>query len=168
MLREKFASDLPGNGERVAARIFTRFLLRHALGLAALADGDLLRGVILARILDANVGHLGHWAPGSDEVSSPESTVPDNMRRPISISAIARDLGFPYETTRRHVARLMDTGACVRVGNKGVIVPADWISSRVDVTGAIYASLRRMLHELYEAGFDLERMGSEPYERKKA
>lgn len=37
---------------------------------------------------------------------------PASVRRPISINAIAGSLGMPFETVRRHVRRLVESGAC--------------------------------------------------------
>ncbi len=158
MLRKEFASPDSGNGERVAARITTQFLITHCVALAEVGGGELVRGLILAAVLDANVGHLGLQSPDREDLSGINSVPNDELRVPISVSALARSLNMPYETTRRHVGKLIDEGACVRISDQGVIVPANWIVGRKDVTEKLYSSLRTLLGALQAAGFDLEAM----------
>lgn len=161
MLRKEFASEANGDGERLAARIMTQFLLRYCAGLANLAGGDLLKGVILAAIMDANVGHLISCEPGNREFGGLNAVVPDHQRRPISISAISRIVGVPYETTRRHVGKMIEEGICART-DKGVFVREAWVREQLDVTSALYTSLRLMLFTLHQTGFDLSAMARTP------
>ncbi len=156
MLREEFQTPEAGMGERAAARLTTRFVLDLCGVMAEVAGGDLLRGLILTAIVDANVGHLA--AQESRDHGSMEGIPPDDLRRPISISALARLLKIPYETTRRHVARLLDEGICIRIEDRGVIVPAAMLAQIKPVTAHHYESLRGLLLALNEAGFDVEAM----------
>ncbi|OJU10332.1 MAG: hypothetical protein BGN86_15565 [Caulobacterales bacterium 68-7] len=48
--------------------------------------------------------------------------VSDGLRRPVSLSALARSLGLPVETTRRHVVRLTQLGLVERTEAGGVRV----------------------------------------------
>lgn len=88
-------------------------LLRCVSIAARLADGDVLHGIILMAIIQANTAaprqSTGHHDPAAD---APD----DSLRTPVSACAIAKQLGLPYETVRRHVARLIDEGRCARVG----------------------------------------------------
>lgn len=161
MLRSEFATEGSGDGERLAARILTQFLLRHCLVLAKLADGDLTRGLVLAAMLDANLRHLRHYTTQSRRFGGLHAVPPDEERKPISVSALARSLNMPYETVRRQVGKLIDTGVCERVGDEGVIVRTAWIAAQQDVTSNVYASLKSMLAVLHSAGFDLDAMATD-------
>ncbi len=158
MLRSEFSTPASGNGERIAGRITTQFLIAHCIALAEIGGGELIRGLILAAILDANVGHLTQQSADAEDLSGLDSVPPDELRIPISVSALARSLHMPYETTRRHVGKLIEDGACQRVSDAGVIVPASWIVTRKDVTQQLYANLQALLRRLHAAGIDVDAM----------
>lgn len=46
----------------------------------------------------------------------------DDLRRPVTLSALARSLGLPVETTRRHVVRLVAQNLAERTEHGGVVV----------------------------------------------
>lgn len=46
----------------------------------------------------------------------------DDLRRPVTLSALARSLGLPVETTRRHVLRLVAQNLAERTEHGGVVV----------------------------------------------
>ncbi|MDI1364623.1 MAG: hypothetical protein PSX79_07110 [bacterium] len=71
----------------------------------------------------AGTQHLRH-SPGYTERLVGD-LFPDEARRPISVSALARSLGFPVETTRRHVIKLVEKGFAVRTEGGGVLVTSD-------------------------------------------
>lgn len=50
--------------------------------------------------------------------------LPASDRRPVSMMAISNSMKLPYETVRRHTAKLVKKGICVRVGRNGLVVPA--------------------------------------------
>ena len=83
---------------------------------------------------------------------------PDEVRRPVSVSAIARSLGVPYETLRRHVWRLIEAGVCVRVEG-GLIAPTTALETPA-ATRAMLANVR------YVRNFVdiLRALGFDPYE----
>ncbi len=88
---------------RGAIRLLADYVLRtaeHAMGEA----GDVVTGMVLLALLKS---------------ASAEEP------RPVPISALARDLALPEETTRRHVLRLVELERCVRT-------PAGvWMSSEM-------------------------------------
>jgi DNA-binding Lrp family transcriptional regulator len=82
---------------------------------------DLVDGLLLAAIQSANVSAIS---------SDPELQVrhailaqppPDDLRRPVSISAIAHSLRLPFETARRRVRRLTQAGVLI-VTARGVLI----------------------------------------------
>ncbi len=83
---------------------------------ARLAGGDVLHGIILIAIIQANTAGPRQSAGDHDPAAGGPD---DSLRTPVSAYAIAKQLGLPYETVRRHVARLIDEGRCARVGARG-------------------------------------------------
>lgn len=151
-------NSAPGDGAlrgvaeaRAVARISSDYLLRTVQLLKEAHDGNLLDALIFQAIAQANVGHL----QGPETLRSPDPP-PDDQRRPVSILAIATGLGLPFETTRRHVNRMIDDGRCRRATG-GVIVPASALASRRATTAAErnLANLKRCLRELARAGVAL-------------
>ena len=114
------------SGEIARRRYVTKASLDHFLRTGAAVsevfDGNMLAGVVFLTIMRAGVQHLnlnpGPGGPGPDGIYD------DKLRRPVSVMSVANFLGLSYETTRRHVSVLIDRGYCVRVGARGVMVPA--------------------------------------------
>lgn len=96
-----------------------RILLAAMEVLRDLFDGDLTTGLVFTAIRAANVKHITNTAPGANR-----DILPDSDRRPVSMMAISNSMKLPYETIRRHTAKLMKQGKCVRVGRKGLVAPA--------------------------------------------
>lgn len=109
-------------------RASTRFLMQSIeMMLRTVGGRDLLRATIFLAIVDANLRHLAPDDAISQTYSESEDSIPDNLRRPISVHALALSLELPYETTRRHVNALLQDGYCRRREN-GVYVPAEVLS----------------------------------------
>ena len=113
---------------RIAGRLGMTFFLNN---LRIVCDGgDLLDGLILLAVGQANLGHLDrpHGPPASfagyDDVLDPA------LLRPISVNALAASLGQPFETVRRRTAALRETGACAATDRGLVIPPERWRSDR--------------------------------------
>lgn len=96
--------------------------LRMTVALSDMFDGNLVTGVVFLAIARANVQHLRR-GPDADEFDD-DGIYPDELRRPVSVLSVANFLGLSYETTRRHVAQLVEMELCVKVGRKGVVAPA--------------------------------------------
>ncbi len=113
------ADDEPADHARAIVRLTAQYFLRTLDVAKAVHDGDPIKAIIFTAIWSANSSHLrpdlGFYA--SDDPP------PDDMRRPITISAIAESLGMPNETVRRYVKKLIADGLCQTHGHKGVIIP---------------------------------------------
>lgn len=122
----KFEPARTRNGKDVrlaSARHGWDHVLRCVAIAARLADGDVLHGIILIAIIQANA-EPPRRSTGDQDPETVAALPDDSPGTPVSAYAIAKRLGLPYETVRRHVARLVDEGRCVRVGARGgVIVP---------------------------------------------
>ncbi|WP_139373843.1 hypothetical protein [Enhydrobacter aerosaccus] len=111
------------------------------------ADGDLLKALVYSAIWTANVKHITSVTP-----TAFRTVLPDHLRRPVSVMAVANSLRLPYETTRRHAAALVDQGICVRVGGRGILVPAAFHQTRVDLAVRSHGIVLEFLTELRRAG----------------
>jgi len=108
---------------RVVARLSTDYVLRVLRLLADLQNGQLLSAIIVLGIVAANTGYLNQTEDPTLLSAGPTGLPPDEARRPVSVLSLSASLGLPFETTRRHVNKLVIAGACQRVKG-GVIVPA--------------------------------------------
>lgn len=95
------------------------YLLKSVGLLRTLFDGDLMRGLVFLAALRLS----------ADE--------------PVSLSALARALAMPIETTRRHVLKLQREGFVARTANGGVRVAGD-LSARDDLRQALAANSRHV------------------------
>lgn len=105
----------------------------HFLNTAALMSRALMNDyttmIVFMSILRASVSHLNKdRAVNPDAVSG---VFPDTLRRPVSILAVSDLTGFPYETTRRHVHKLVETGFCSRMGSREFIVSEDILRGEI-------------------------------------
>ncbi|MFL5296940.1 MAG: hypothetical protein ACJ798_11220 [Phenylobacterium sp.] len=141
---------------RVASRLGSDYVLRWLKIISDVAEGDLLAGIISLAIIQANIGHIDRDGSG-EAFEDLETMPPDSVRRPVSVLALSSGLGLPYETTRRHVAKLIAVGFCVRVKG-GVIAPGSVLDGEANRRGLDrhMVSLRRLFRDLKAAGVALD------------
>ena len=144
--------DLAG----VAARISGGYILRTYQLMAQETDGDLILSLIFRAIIAANIDHLDKNLAAGPQFGGIDDLPPDNLRRPVSVLAIADSLGLSYETVRRHVLKLMEAGRCVRVKG-GVVVPVSALrcEEHQRALQVTLVNLRRLFRSLKLAGVDL-------------
>lgn len=110
-------------------------------------QGDVVRALIFLAAARAGTQHLK-----TDFRPTPAGFVDDGLRRPASISALARSLGLPHETVRRHVVALVAAGYARRTPGGGVIVTSQDLD-RPDVQEAVsknITNLERLTRALRE------------------
>jgi DNA-binding Lrp family transcriptional regulator len=110
-------------------------------------DGDLMSGLVFTAIRAANVQHIVNAVPEANR-----DIVPDSNRRPVSIAAIAASMRLPYETVRRHVAKLVREGKCIRVGRRGVMAPESAFRQMAVQANLVHKLAMGFLTELRSAG----------------
>lgn len=117
-------------------------------------QGDVLDPLLLTAILDANQAAIHRDPELALRYGDAGTALPDELRRPISVNALAKSLRLPFETVRRRVAGWVETGICVRTRG-GVYVPQAVVTSPAYVTtqGERVARLRTFHRELVHAGF---------------
>lgn len=150
-------SDIKPDGtKRQAARLGAEYLLRYLTVFRDATGKDLMSSLILLAVLHANVAYLDD-APATFSVAA-DGPPPDNLRRPVSVNALAASLGIPYENARRAVGRLEREGMLVRIKG-GVIVPAEVLvsSGMDDALSSNWQNVRRLVNriERTEVGAEL-------------
>jgi len=115
-------------------------------------DGELLDPLIFTTILDANMVPVNRDPELSLRYGGDESA-PDELRRPVSINAIAQSLRLPFETVRRRVNGMVARGECV-LDAGGVVAPYAAVSSPayVAIQRARYDRARRLYQALLAIG----------------
>ncbi len=137
---------------RIVTRLSSEYVLR-AFQLLIDSFGDVRAGLLAQVIHTANVAHLDARTEPGQRAAMPDGIIPDELRRPISIARLADSAGLPFESTRRIVQRLIETGACVRVEG-GVIVPRAAVE-RPETVRAVIANagyVRRFVRDLQAVG----------------
>jgi predicted transcriptional regulator len=145
----------PSNFLRRMARSTNSFYLRTAEVLADAADGDLVRGIVFLGVIQANIQTLNSDLDLSLQYGGVENIPPDDIRRPISVYALAQSLDLPYETTRRYVQKMIEDGRCVREP-AGIVAPAT-VLAQPPIRAAVernYANLSNFTRTLLKDGLD--------------
>jgi hypothetical protein len=159
-----FAEDqprLPAEGARMTTSM-SAAVLRASSGLILdqmrLGRGplDFTDALILMAVTQANVEPVLRDAALNRAFAAYDRPPPDDLRRPISVNAVAQSLGIPFETVRRRVTRLSRIGV-YRSTPAGVIVPG-WVVRLGAHRSAAEANYRRV-QDLY---FRLAKLGALP------
>jgi len=121
----------PGGDDAIRRRrLLSRLTSAYLLDVLAIArgEGDPLDTLIAAAIIQANVAGIRARADLQLAFAQADQPPPDELRRPVSMNAIASSLGLPFETVRRRIGALAAAGLC-RFVEGGVIVPAAVLKS---------------------------------------
>lgn len=94
-----------------------------------------LDALLVAAVLEANVNRLNRDPALQAAHAQLDSAPPDELRRPVSINALAGSLRIPFETVRRHINKLIRQGY-VASGPGGVYVPTAVVVSPPFVAAA--------------------------------
>lgn len=113
-----FDADL----RRQLARLASHHFLNTGSLIARVVDADLVTALTFLTISRSNVRELTDDGQGTRSFAALEAVPPDEMRNGVSVYAVARDLGIPYETVRRHVKKLRDKDV-VDAGPDGLTIP---------------------------------------------
>ncbi len=107
--------------QRVVTRIVLEFFVDILAAAARACEGDLKSMLVLLAIDHANTEHLlvGPMGARNALLAHPD----DSQRRPITVHALSQSMRIPPETGRRYTQALMRRGFCVRVDERGLIVP---------------------------------------------
>ena len=126
------AAPLMGDVSRQVVRLGIDYFLDVIALIGRTLEVDALGALVIRAVSFANVEQHAF-----DPSAYPEVPIGprDSEREPVSVYAVAKTLNLPYETTRRHVRRLMERGLLAKSG-AGVIVP-EKVSARPQVLAGI-------------------------------
>lgn len=93
------------------------------------AGGDLLEPLLITAILEANQAPINQDLALQLTYGHLEDSAPDELRRPVSVHAVAESLRLPFETVRRRIGALARKGLCV-ITPRGVYVPQAAVTSQ--------------------------------------
>lgn len=99
------------------------FQLKMARLVALSVNRDFTTALVLLALSRANVRPIMESGESVQQYGAADAVPPDALRAPVTIYVLARELGLPYETVRRHVSKLKAAGLCQGVEGGGVIVP---------------------------------------------
>ena len=116
-------------------------------------DDDMLEALIFTAALDANMTPVNRDPDLQVIYGGVQVSAPDELRRPVSMNAVAQSLRLPFETARRRFLRLARAGLCV-VTPQGVVVPNEAVTSPAYIAKqrARYDRTRRFYEALKAAG----------------
>jgi DNA-binding Lrp family transcriptional regulator len=149
-------SAAPAGVERVqAARLASRLTMSFLLDMVSLARGErhVLDTLLISATLQANLAPIQRQGDLQVTYSGVDEAPPDELRRPVSVNALANSLGLPFETVRRRVKGLLAQGVFVQV-EAGLIVPSAYLSAPEQVKNGLlgYERLRRFYYDLRDLG----------------
>jgi len=116
-------------------------------------DRDFHDALILLAVVQANVAPLMREGEAQRAYANPDAPPPDELRRSVSMNAIAQSLRLPYETVRRRLLRLAAADAC-EITPHGVIVPTRELASPEHTAAlfAVWEQIRRLYYRLRDLG----------------
>jgi AraC-like DNA-binding protein len=115
--------------------------------------GDIVDPLILAVVLEANIAPVSQDLELAARYGTLADIPPEDLRRPVSINAVAGSLQLPYETVRRRCARFIETGALIATP-RGVVAPGHMVNSPffLVIATARYERLKAFYFELRALG----------------
>ena len=158
------ASALHPPGDPVIARIVAGAQIRMLERIAPIF-GDVIGAYLFGGVLRANQSELLINADMAWRYATQETLAPDEVRLPVTVSTLSKQLGLPLETVRRQVRR-MTQGGYVIATDQGVVAPVSIIAGEADEYQSSKMSLEffRMLGGLAQVGF-LASLGNRPVSR---
>jgi DNA-binding Lrp family transcriptional regulator len=131
------------------------FILR--LEAASRNTRDIVDGLMFAAIQASNVSGINADPELQVAYATLMDAPPDELRRPVSVSAIAHSLRMPFETARRRVQALVRIGA-LTVTPKGVLVSQQALGSHLFLANVFLR--HEVLRDFY---FEMKRLGAAPH-----
>ncbi|MFC3078987.1 hypothetical protein ACFODL_12885 [Phenylobacterium terrae] len=136
---------------RLAMRASNQFLLDAVV--YASAGRDFTDNLILLAIIQANVAPITADPELQRRYATADAPPPDELRRPISINAVAASLQLPFETVRRRVVHMAEKGLC-EITHRGLVVPESQVvpAAHVAILETNYRAVRGLYLRLRTAG----------------
>lgn len=109
---------------RQTVRMSIDYFLDSLTLMARAVDLDPLSILVGLAVARGNMEHFAEDRETAETYAGLEDIPPDTVRRPVSVYAVSKSLGLPYETTRRYARRLTKEGWLERKADGGLILPA--------------------------------------------
>lgn len=117
---------------------------------------DIVDGLMLAAILAANVSAINNDPELQLAYATLFDAPPDDLRRPVSISAIAHSMRMPFETVRRRIQAMVRSDA-VEITPKGLLISRKALGQHQYLANAL------IRHDLLKAFyFEMTALGVAP------
>lgn len=125
-------------------------------------DGDIIDTVLINAISTASVARVSGDSDLDAHFATIEAPPPDEVRRAVSVNALAQSLHLPFETVRRRVGRLVRAGL-LEIRPAGVVQSAAAVMDPTYLAQAVarYERLRRFYFDLVAARA-LRHVGADP------
>lgn len=152
----------PVDVRRHVARLSGDQLLKTAHLMADAVDADMVTACIFLAISRANTREISRLSQSTAAYSALRDIPPDDLREPVSVYAIAREISIPYETARRHVAKLVKAELCVKTDD-GLVIPNEIYKrpSMIKAATANWRLTRQFLIDLAAVGVEAPRPAPE-------
>jgi len=132
--------------EEFMTRLGYDLFISTAVAVAEICEGDTLRGLVFLATWRLNVRRLNE--PGIVNALAHGGRFPDIVRTPVASNAVAKFLGLPRETVRRHLKALVRAGLCTYTAS-GYVIPVEVLDR---------AEVRRLRTRVAE---EVERLGGD-------
>lgn len=139
---------------RLIVRLAGDYHVNTARRSARFISRDIVTALTILAINRANIRELLASREVIDRPHEGIAGVPtDDRRRPVSVYAVAKDLGLPYETIRRRVRQLVAAGVCAEVDG-GLIIPAKVLTAPAHdgIIAETWAATTRFVEEAGRLG----------------
>jgi hypothetical protein len=111
-----------GDPTRIIVRNMAVFLLRAVAAIRRSLDGSVSSAFVFSTLRSANISHIPYTAPEALLLLPEAGDSGDHLRRGVSVNAVARSFGMPYETVRSCINGLIKQGLVIR-REDGVLAP---------------------------------------------
>ena len=142
---------------RIIVRNMTVFLLQGSAAIRRSVADSVTSAFVFSTLRSANVNHVAYTAPEALMLLPEAGSAGDHLRRGVSVNAVARSFGMPYETVRSSVNGLIARDLAVR-RDDGVVIPGA-VLARPEFCKAddeIGAAFFEVLRGLGRLGVDLQ------------
>ena len=141
---------------RITSRVSMDYVVSIYSAILRGSRHDPIDALILSTVAVANVAHLNADKALSQTYAGIDTPEPMDIKRPISRNAVALSLGLSYETARRRIQKLIETGALLDVD--GGLIGANEATSPEMVRAMAEQNatlLRRLVRQLREHGVEV-------------
>lgn len=128
--------------------------IHHFLELAGISHAilglDIIDTLLFVSVIKANTWRLTADPEAARVYAALDTVPPDDLRKPITVYAVAKQLALPYDTASRHAKKLLAAGLVTRDSRGALIAPASVLSSPRMTEGLrlVVSEVDRFLHAL--------------------